>query len=249
MEIKFTQTTRLRPFLADCICEASLLALLILFHLFSVPHHSPSLFPHFLLFLIGSYKGSRPGWNWLFPCLIGVSSLNLLWLYCSYFLALIEGTDSHYDLTSIISKYLILILAVIFNSTHTALRRFHKQNKPLHREEPAYLFRILSPPFMTQTIRREILLLYIHLFRTLAVGFFLAQLLTGSEAVQFSHIVSLIALAISPFIPGIHLKDVIRIYWPWFFMAALMFDLWSGVVTSFIGLLFVKGYSMLIEEF
>jgi hypothetical protein len=42
---------------------------------------------------------------------------------------MIIGTNNDYNIAVILSKYILLMLAVIFNETNEALKKFYNENK------------------------------------------------------------------------------------------------------------------------
>ena len=72
--------------------------------------------PHFVLFFIGFLRqNGKHNCKYIFQILIGIGGMDLFSLYVFYFIALLNGTDSHYNILNIFCKYLFVIITVIFN--------------------------------------------------------------------------------------------------------------------------------------
>jgi hypothetical protein len=62
----------------------------------------------------------------LFRFLVTISSVDLLLIYVRYFFSLIMGLDGGYDVNTVISKFLLVIISVIFQQTEIALLNYYK---------------------------------------------------------------------------------------------------------------------------
>jgi hypothetical protein len=52
--------------------------------------------------------------------------VDLLLIYVRYFFSLIMGLDGGYDVNTVISKFLLVIISVIFQQTEIALLNYYK---------------------------------------------------------------------------------------------------------------------------
>ena len=72
-------------------------------------------------------------------------SLDLLLIYCRYFFSLISSGDVGYDVNTVISKYGLVLISVIFKQASLGLEDYYlnvAQTKPQH---SFLLFKILAP--------------------------------------------------------------------------------------------------------
>ena len=110
--------------------------------------------------------------------MIGIGSLDILILYLTYFFNL-TNKENHYNIKVVLSKYLILVIAILFYETNEALSKFYKENKSVQLKENSYIvFKVLSPDIPYEKIKKEVVSLYMSLFKILSLSYFFSIIIS-----------------------------------------------------------------------
>ena len=134
---------------------------------------------HFLIYFYG-YKTQQNKKNkdMIFRLMIGIGSLDILILYLTYFFNL-TNKENHYNIKVVLSKYLILVIAILFYETNEALSKFYKENKSVQLKENSYIvFKVLSPDIPYEKIKKEVVSLYMSLFKILSLSYFFSIIIS-----------------------------------------------------------------------
>ena len=144
------------------------------------------------LFAFCKQKGKHQ-YTHFFKLLVAFSSLDLLFIYVKYFYSLIEGAEIDYDIPKVISKYFLLIISVFFNSINIALSEFYNESPILKKPEHSFLlFGFLAPIIPNYELKKEVISLYMQIFKMLSLAFFLSVLISGSLILKYIHFIHLV---------------------------------------------------------
>lgn len=122
IDLKFKTDSLLRLIFTDNILELCFLCFLCVYYLLARHQSKFNYICHFALFLYGFLKQQgKHHASYLFHWFVAICSLDLLLIYIRYFFSLIAGVELDYDLYTVISKYLLLIVAVFYQQIYFAL--------------------------------------------------------------------------------------------------------------------------------
>lgn len=248
VEFKFKEASRLRPFLTDFIFDLFFCCFLLVFYLLPSETYSVAILGEFLLFFLGYFlQNGKHNYQRVFFLLILVSSLDLLCLYIQYFIETTEQPQEHHSL-SMLAKYLVLVISIVFNETNNALLKFYNENLIVKKSEHSFLiFRLLAPTIPNEKLRKEVLVLYVHLFKILTAAAYLTTLAFGEQKLRYIHLGGLLLMAAVALVTNA--KAFYKQNWIYCVLAVSLGALWQGYLHSFFILCSVRLYYMLIEEF
>jgi hypothetical protein len=220
---------------------------LVVIGLFSSEQSKVSYIPHFILFFYGFWRQKGKHYpKHLFNLLVFICSLDLLLIYVRYFFSMIRGSEVSYDISTVVSKYCLVMITVVFKQISVSLEYFYRDMANAHPQHNFLLFQMLAPAIQDPTFRKEVIVLYYQWNRTFSFASFLAMLLSSSATVRLIHVWALIAIGAVAILNVKQRREVFKRDWMYFMLAATLVDLWLGYLSAFFCLITLRGSYMFL---